>query len=475
MIILAKANLVIYLSDIIEKHPTHTKRFAKILNDIFHFLTESNLGTLQKIINTEEEKFDLILTNPPYITSGVTSMKSEISDEGLGKYYSISSKGVDGLALQWIIRNLKQGGRAIVIISNGVLESGQNKSLREYLLKECYFNGLISLPIKTFFNTPQKTYILVITKKQDAGDIQLPPVFTYLVSNIGETLDINRFEIEGKSDLERAKELFNLYKGAPESFPIKQIGDLRCKLQPIRKFAQSSNWNIDRWWTSTEKIKLGVEQPKVTLDIDDYIKKIIEKKMIMEQSLKQLYGLKKATRSSRSTKVAIEKIFDPFKGSAKYTKKYIRNNSGEYPVYSSQTVDEGIIGKITSFDFEGEAITWTTDGVYAGTPFLRNGKFSMTTHCGALFLKKELKDKIDLGYIFHYLKQNLRKHAVGEGNKRLTVELISPVIIDIPINGEGDFDIEKQREIAHRSDEIQEIRTQIELSMRELQIVDLEI
>lgn len=110
VIILAKANLVIYLSDIIEKYPAHTKKFAKVLNDIFHFLTESNLGTLKKVINDEEEKFDLIMTNPPYITSGVTSIKNEINNEGLGKYYSIGSKGVDGLALQWIIRSLKRGG-----------------------------------------------------------------------------------------------------------------------------------------------------------------------------------------------------------------------------------------------------------------------------------------------------------------------------------------------------------------------------
>lgn len=344
-------------------------------------------------------------------------------------------------------------------------------------MKECWLNSIISLPTKTFFNTPQKTFILGITKKQNDGDTQTAPVFTYLVSNIGETLDINRFEIEGKSDLERAKELFNLFKGAPESFPAKQIADLRCRLQSIRKFAQGGNWNIERWWTSTEKIKLGIEQPKTTLDVDDYIKKVGETKQVLEQSLKQLHRLKQAAKksSARTAKVAIGKIFGIFKGSAKYTKEYIRNNPGEYPVYSSQTFNDGIMGKINSFDFEGEAITWTTDGVYAGTPFLRNGKFSMTTHCGALLLKDEYKDKIDLAYVFHYLKQSLRKNAVGEGNKRLTVELISPVTIAIPVNGMGEFDIERQKEIAQRSDEIQEVRIQLEAAMREFPVINLEV
>ena len=56
---------------------------------------------------------------------------------------------------------------------------------------------------------------------------------------------------------------------------------------------------------------------------------------------------------------------------------------GVYPVYSSQTKDEGCLGHINTFDFEGEYITWTTDGVNAGTVFLpcmRQGKFNCTKH-----------------------------------------------------------------------------------------------
>lgn len=44
------------------------------------------------------------------------------------------------------------------------------------------------------------------------------------------------------------------------------------------------------------------------------------------------------------------------------SKEYLADNAGEYPVYSSQTANNGEIGKIKTFDYEGEAITWTTDG-----------------------------------------------------------------------------------------------------------------
>lgn len=45
-----------------------------------------------------------------------------------------------------------------------------------------------------------------------------------------------------------------------------------------------------------------------------------------------------------------------------------------YPVYSSQTSNNGIMGYLDDYMFEGEHISWTTDGANAGTVFYRNGK-----------------------------------------------------------------------------------------------------
>lgn len=64
-------------------------------------------------------------------------------------------------------------------------------------------------------------------------------------------------------------------------------------------------------------------------------------------------------------------------------------DNGLYPVYSSQTKNKGILGYINTYDYAHELITWTTDGVNAGTVFLRKGKFNCTNVCGTL----EPKDK----------------------------------------------------------------------------------
>lgn len=59
----------------------------------------------------------------------------------------------------------------------------------------------------------------------------------------------------------------------------------------------------------------------------------------------------------------------------------------KYPVYSSQTSYNGIMGYIDTYDFDGEYVTWTTDGVNAGKVFYRSGRFNCTNVCGAIKLK----------------------------------------------------------------------------------------
>ncbi len=288
-IILAKANMLIYISDLIEKKSGLSKEFSKLINNTFHFLSDSNLGTLREIerFEKDEDKPDLILTNPPYITSGVTTIRKEIDEEGLNDFYKNSGKGVEGLCLKWIISNLKENGSAFIVLPDGIFNVFANKVLRDEIKKQCFINCIISLPTKTFFNTPKKTYVLGITKKEDMAIKQDFPVFTYLVSDIGETLDINRFDIS-ENDLDKAKILFNQYKGSPNNF---KTDDLRCKLQPIEKFENEKYWIIDKWWSEEEKIKMGIEEEEKVLTIDEFNEEVQELKNDLDNILNILKNL----------------------------------------------------------------------------------------------------------------------------------------------------------------------------------------
>lgn len=113
-----------------------------------------------------------------------------------------------------------------------------------------------------------------------------------------------------------------------------------------------------------------------------------------------------------------------------YSKEYLRDNPGTYPVYSSQTANDGVLGKIDSFDYDGEYLTWTTDGAYAGTIFHRKGKFSITNVCGLITLNS---NNIILRFLYYWLSIEAPKYVyTGMGNPKLMSNQVTPILIPIP-------------------------------------------
>src|SRR6266480_2424461 len=64
-IILSKANMLIYLCELIKNYTGLTQEFSKIFSKSFVLKNASTLGTLSDL--SYENELDLILTNPPYV------------------------------------------------------------------------------------------------------------------------------------------------------------------------------------------------------------------------------------------------------------------------------------------------------------------------------------------------------------------------------------------------------------------------
>lgn len=292
-IILAKANMLIFLSELLKKNHTILDEFSKLFNTTFKLLSNTILGTLSK---TEEDKYDLILTNPPYVTSGSSNYKEAIKKDGrLSEFYKVNAIGVEGLFLEWIIRSLKPSRKAFIVIPDGILNRLHDNKLRKFIKNECIIDGIISLPSNAFYTTPKKTYILAITKKdgkteaERESDKQKEPVFTYLVSNIGETLDVKRFSTPDKNDLIEMVSLFNQFKGAKISF---KTSSLRCKIQPITKFNPDEHWSVDRWWSKDEKIELGIEEADIIMTLVEFEQRVQDTSIKIKELNKRLKELK---------------------------------------------------------------------------------------------------------------------------------------------------------------------------------------
>ena len=90
--------------------------------------------------------FDTIFANPPF--AGKVQDESILADLN----YKLNTRATELLFLKWIIDHLAPGGRAGVIVPNGVLFGSNNAAtgLREMLLTECDLQAVISLPSGVF-------------------------------------------------------------------------------------------------------------------------------------------------------------------------------------------------------------------------------------------------------------------------------------------------------------------------------------
>jgi type I restriction enzyme S subunit len=98
-----------------------------------------------------------------------------------------------------------------------------------------------------------------------------------------------------------------------------------------------------------------------------------------------------------------------------------------YPVYSSQTKNNGLAGYYSDYLFEN-AITWTTDGANAGDVNFRKGKFYCTNVCGVLINTNGYANQ----FIAELLNTVTKKHVSYVGNPKLMNGVMASIIIPIP-------------------------------------------
>ncbi|OIP41925.1 hypothetical protein AUJ95_02530 [Candidatus Desantisbacteria bacterium CG2_30_40_21] len=111
------------------------------------------------------------------------------------------------------------------------------------------------------------------------------------------------------------------------------------------------------------------------------------------------------------------------------SKEEIYENMGDYPVYSSQTENDGILGSIETFDFDGEYITWTTDGANAGTVFCRQGRFNCTNVCGTLYPKS---NDVNLKYFANLINVFTPRYVRYDINPKLMNNVMAAIKILVP-------------------------------------------
>ncbi|MBP3546765.1 MAG: N-6 DNA methylase [Alphaproteobacteria bacterium] len=131
--------------------------------DDFNYYTEDSIA------KDVTPKYDFVITNPPFGTQGKVDDPKILSKYDLsydGKKY-LSSQVPDILFVEQIIKSLKYGGRAAVVLPDGDFENPSLQYFREFLVNNVKIDAIVSLPDGTFipYGTGVKSSIIFFTKQ----------------------------------------------------------------------------------------------------------------------------------------------------------------------------------------------------------------------------------------------------------------------------------------------------------------------
>lgn len=146
--------------------------------------------SLSEGASEDAEKYTLILANPPF----AGSLDYETTSKDLQRV--VRTKKTELLFVALFLKLLKPGGRAAVIVPDGVLFSSSkaHKTLRTILVEDQKLDGIVKLPSGVFRPyTNSSTAILLFTKTNSGGTDH---VWFYDVRADGFSLDDKRNPVE---------------------------------------------------------------------------------------------------------------------------------------------------------------------------------------------------------------------------------------------------------------------------------------
>jgi type I restriction enzyme M protein len=186
------------------------------------------------------------------------------------------------LFLERMVYMLEEGGRAAVIVPEGVLfNSGKtHKEIRKILMTDCNLEGVISMPSGVFQPyTAVKTSILIFSKrkwKNGLGKTQNIDVWFYGMESDGYTLDTNRKRLK-ESPLPEVIEHWRIR--AKKNQSDRKLAHFSIPFEEIKGNGFELNLNL---------YKEFVYEPQEFEPSETILKKITDLELEINQGLKEL-------------------------------------------------------------------------------------------------------------------------------------------------------------------------------------------
>lgn len=221
-------------------------------------------------------EYSIIMANPPFT--------GRIDKGGMSDKLKIDGTQSELLFLIRISKMLRPGGKAAVIIPEGVLFGGSKnqRQTREILLKDNQLEAVISLPSGAFKPyTGVKTAILIFTKaEEDSSSWHTEKVWFYELKNDGYSLDDNRRKL-ADNPLPIAVEA---YQNRATNTPIERLSHFYVGIEEIKENGLDLSYNRYKKFEYEEQT---YEPPQKILEALFLLEDEIQKDM---QELKNLIG-----------------------------------------------------------------------------------------------------------------------------------------------------------------------------------------
>ncbi|MEI0701315.1 N-6 DNA methylase [Brachyspira intermedia] len=144
---------------------------AQILqtSGIYPFYHDDYRGTLLDTKNKENERFDIVISNPPYSVSGFKAIMDRSSANAFDLYKDItdSSKEIEVIFIERMKQLLKPNGYAAIILPVSILQNdGLYEKARTIIFENFYLKGIVKLGSNAFQATGTNTVVLFLQKRE---------------------------------------------------------------------------------------------------------------------------------------------------------------------------------------------------------------------------------------------------------------------------------------------------------------------
>ncbi|MFC1881356.1 N-6 DNA methylase [Thermodesulfobacteriota bacterium] len=116
--------------------------------------------------NPKQDGFDVVIANPPFGLRTNTASRDQ---------FPVRSSDATGLFIQHALAQLRPGGRAVIVVPQGILfRGGQEKKLRQFLLEQHTVEMVVALPGTTFMPfAGVKSSILVLRRGGSTEQVRM--------------------------------------------------------------------------------------------------------------------------------------------------------------------------------------------------------------------------------------------------------------------------------------------------------------